>query len=231
MDKDSEPKTRIRQLSAAQRRVIGVLMEKAFTTPEQYPLTLKALTSGCNQKSNRVPLTRYSEGDVQNTLDELRDLQLVAEVFTAGGRSARYRHYMRYRFDLSDSQFGIIAELWLRGAQQPGELRTRASRMVSIESRETLRGDLAGLQEKEFICSSEPLERRGVTVDHTFYPPDEAPAMTSVEVAETQETTSQQRNTATDVFAEQLTELQKIVMKQQQEITELREQVARLDKC
>ena len=122
-------------------------MEKAFTTPEQYPLTLKATTTGCNQKSNRDPVTSYSEGDVQQALDEMREDLLVAEVFTDGGRAARYRHYMRHKFDFTEAQFAIVAELLLRGRQQLGELRSRASRMVRIESQEQLREalqDLAG---------------------------------------------------------------------------------------
>ncbi|MEZ6127611.1 MAG: DUF480 domain-containing protein [Planctomycetaceae bacterium] len=168
-----EPKNEIRQLSRIQRRVLGVLMEKAFTTPEQYPLTLKAATTACNQKSNRDPVSSYSEDQVQSALDELREDLLVAEVFTGGGRTPRYRHYMRHKFDFSEAQFAIIAELLLRGRQQPGELRTRASRMYRIDSQDQLREELASLQEKGFLQSNGPLERRGVEVDHTFYLPKE----------------------------------------------------------
>lgn len=170
---NDEPKNQIRELPKIQRRVVGVLMEKAFTTPDQYPLTLKATTTACNQKSNRSPLASYSEGDVQDALDAMREDLLVAEVFTDGGRAPRYRHYMRHKFDFSEAQFAIIAELLLRGRQQPGELRTRASRMVKIESQEQLRQELAGLQEKGYLQASGPLERRGVEVDHTFYLPKE----------------------------------------------------------
>ncbi|MCA9037880.1 MAG: DUF480 domain-containing protein [Planctomycetaceae bacterium] len=162
-------KNEIRQLNRTQRRVIGVLMEKAFTTPDQYPLTLKATTTGCNQKNNRDPVTDYSESQVADALEALRQLGLIAEVFTDGGRAARYRHYMRHKFDFSETQFAVIAELLLRGRQQPGELRTRASRMVKIESQEQLKADLQDLQEKGFIQANGALERRGVEVDHTFY--------------------------------------------------------------
>lgn len=172
-EQNDEPKNQIRQLRRVQRRVLGSLMEKAFTTPEQYPLTLKAATTACNQKSNRDPVVSYSESQVQDALDQMREDLLVAEVFTDGGRAARYRHYMRHKFDFSEVQFAIIAELLLRGRQQPGELRTRASRMVRIDSQEQLREALADLQQKGFIQTSGPLERRGVEVDHTFYLPDE----------------------------------------------------------
>jgi uncharacterized protein len=167
----------IRQLSRIQRRVLGALMEKAFTTPEQYPLTLKAATTACNQKNNRDPISEYSEDQVADTLEQLRELGLIAEIFTDGGRAPRYRHYMRQKFDFSETQFAVIAELLLRGRQQPGELRTRASRMVRVESSEQLKADLQSLQDKGFIQSNGPLERRGVEVDHTFYLPKEGNSM------------------------------------------------------
>ena len=171
---NDEPKNQIKELSRIQRRVVGVLMEKAFTTPDQYPLTLKSTITGCNQKSNRDPVGNYSEAQVQDALDAMREDLLVAEVFTDGGRAPRYRHYMRHKFDFSEAQFAIIAELLLRGRQQPGELRTRASRMVRIESQDQLRQELASLQEKGYIQSNGPLDRRGVEVDHTFYLPKES---------------------------------------------------------
>lgn len=168
-----EPKNQIRELSKIQRRVLGALMEKAFTTPDQYPLTLKATTTACNQKSNRSPVVGYSENQVQDALDSLREDLLVAEVFTGGGRTPRYRHYMRNKFDFSETQFAIMAELLLRGRQQPGELRTRASRMRKIDSQDELRSELTGLQEMGYVQANGPLDRRGIEVDHTFYLPKE----------------------------------------------------------
>lgn len=168
-----EEKNTIRQLTRLQRRVLGTLMEKGYTTPDQYPMTVKGAMTGCNQKSNRDPITEYSEAEVADALEQLRQMGLVGEVFTDGGRAARYRHYMRHKFDFSESQHAIICELLLRGRQQPGELRTRASRMVRIESQEQLKSDLQGLFEKGFVQSNGSLERRGVEVDHTFYLPKE----------------------------------------------------------
>ena len=168
-----EEKNTIRQLTRLQRRVLGTLMEKGFTTPDQYPMTIKGATTGGNQKSNRDPVTEYSEAEVADALEQLRQLGLVAEVFTDGGRAARYRHYARHKFDFNEAQFAIICELLLRGRQQPGELRTRASRMVRIDSQEQLKADLQSLQDKGFVQSNGPLERRGVEVDHTFYLPKE----------------------------------------------------------
>ena len=179
-----EEKNQIRQLTRLQRRVLGTLMEKGFTTPDQYPMTLKGATTGCNQKSNRDPVTEYSEAEVADALEQLRELGLVAEVFTDGGRAPRYRHYFRHKFDFSETQFAVLCELLLRGRQQPGELRTRASRMVRIESQDQLKSDLQAMQEKGFVQSNGSLERRGVEVDHTFYLPKENMTMTAANLAD-----------------------------------------------
>lgn len=158
-----------KRLARGQRRVLGVLLEKAFTTPDVYPLTVKACTSGCNQKSNRDPVTNYSEEQVREILDELREAGVAAVVHTDGGRAERFRHYMRKRYPFSEVQLAILTELLLRGRQQPGELRTRASRMTTIDSQETLKAALVDLQTQGYVQANGPLDRRGVEVDHTFY--------------------------------------------------------------
>jgi hypothetical protein len=175
----------VRELTKPQRRALGVLVEKAFTTPEYYPLTLKAVTTGANQKSNRSPVTSYSEDALEDALDELRQLGLAAVVHTESGRTERFRHYMRKRFPFSEPQLAIVTELLLRGRQTLGELRTRASRMVPIESLEELRSEVAGLIEQGYMQASGPLERRGVEVDHAFYPANEG---MQIEAAPSEET-------------------------------------------
>ena len=165
-EQDAPP---ITELSKGQRRVLGTLLEKAFTTPEAYPLTVKALTAGCNQKSNRHPLTEYSEDDVLEILDQLRQLGLAAVVHTEMGRTERFRHYMRKRFTFSEPQVAVLTELLLRGRQSIGDLRARASRMVPIESLDELRVALRGLMEQKYVQANAALERRGVEVDHNFY--------------------------------------------------------------
>jgi uncharacterized protein YceH (UPF0502 family) len=170
----------ITELSAAQRRVLGVLVEKGLTTPDAYPLTLKAVATGCNQKSNRDPLTDYSEDDVLETLDQLRELGLIAERHTESGRTARYRHFVRHRFKFTEPQLAIITELLLRGRQSLGELRSRASRMVAIDSLEQLRDELSGLQDMGLVQANGPLDRRGVEVDHTLYRRNERRPMAPV---------------------------------------------------
>ncbi len=169
----------VTELTRRQRRVLGVLVEKAFTTPEYYPLTLKAATGGCNQKSNRSPVSTNNEDDVLESLDELREMGLVSMVLPDSGRTERYRHWMRKRFTFSEPQLAIITELLLRGRQSLGELRSRASRMVPIESLDDLRRELTGLLEMQFVQASGSLNRRGIEVDHTFYQEREGKLLTA----------------------------------------------------
>jgi uncharacterized protein YceH (UPF0502 family) len=169
LEHDTASAPPVKDLSKSQRRVLGVLVEKAFTTPDAYPLTLKAVTTGCNQKNNRDPVTNYSEDDVRETLDQLRELKLIAELHTESGRTERYRHYMRHRFTMTEPQLAILTELLLRGRQQLGELRSRASRMVPIETLEQLRSELEGLLKMGLIQTNGPPERRGAEVDHNLY--------------------------------------------------------------
>jgi uncharacterized protein len=164
----------ITELTSRQRRVLGVLVEKGFTTPEYYPLTIKAVTTGCNQKSNRSPVVSYDEDSVYDTLEQLREMGLSAIVHTETGRTERFRHYMRHRFSFSGPQLAILAELLLRGRQQMGELRSRASRMVGIDGQKELREELRVLMEGNYVQVDGSLERRGVEVDHNLYTEREA---------------------------------------------------------
>lgn len=169
----STPKPFLGPLSKKERRILGVLIEKALTTPEYYPLTLKALATGCNQKNNRSPLSSYEEYDLEESLDQLRSRGLIASVQTAGGRTERYRHLLRDAAGWNNRQLAIMGELLLRGRQQTGELRTRASRMAPIESLEDLRIELEALQNAGYLQSTGELQRRGIEVDHTLYLPEE----------------------------------------------------------
>ncbi|ODA36739.1 YceH family protein [Planctopirus hydrillae] len=163
----------LKSLSRKQRRVLGTLIEKGITTPEQYPLTLKATVTGCNQKNNREPVSNYEEDAVYQVLDELREMGLVAFIQTETGRTERYRHYCRQKLSISEPQLAILTELLLRGRQQLGELRTRASRMCAIDSQDELKTQLKGLLDRQWIRANGPLDRRGVEVDHNLYAPGE----------------------------------------------------------
>ena len=136
-------------LNSHEARVLGVLIEKAFTTPDQYPLTLNALTNGCNQKSNRNPKADYGEAEVTVALDGLR-FKHIAGTLT-GGRAERWRHTALEHFDISECALAVLGELLLRGAQPRGELRTRASRMHPIGTLEELAETLNELQQAGFV--------------------------------------------------------------------------------
>ncbi|MDN3396195.1 MULTISPECIES: YceH family protein [Pseudoalteromonas] len=124
------------QLSMEQQRVIGCLLEKQSTTPEHYPLSLNALTNACNQKSNRAPVVNYTEEQVQTTVDELISMRLVTVNEGLSGRVNKYDHrfcnteFSHLQFD--QQQRAIICLLLLRGAQTPGELKTRSSRLADF---------------------------------------------------------------------------------------------------
>lgn len=170
---ENDERPEVRELSSRQRRVLGVLIEKGLTTPEYYPLTLKAVMTGSNQKSNRSPVVDYDEDVIEETLDQLKELGLVGVLHPDSGRSLRYRHYVRKRYEFSEPQIAILAELLCRGRQTLGELRGRASRMVPIENLSLLRSELNDLLTRGYIQASGSLERRGVEVDHAFYRPNE----------------------------------------------------------
>ncbi len=124
------------QLTALEARVIGSLIEKAITTPDQYPLSLNALTNACNQKSNRDPVLELDERTVQETLDALVKKHLVLERSGFGSRVPKYQHrFCNTGFgtlEFTAQETAILCELLLRGPQTPGELRSRANRMAPI---------------------------------------------------------------------------------------------------
>ncbi|MDT0595316.1 YceH family protein [Glaciecola petra] len=125
------------QLTPLQARVIGVLMEKEVTTPDQYPLSLNALMLGCNQKSNRYPFMQLSENEVQDVLNELREKNLTFED-NSSGRVVKYKHrFCNTEFSslkFTQQQTAIVCVLLLRGPQTPGELRTRTNRQAEFEN-------------------------------------------------------------------------------------------------
>ncbi|KAA9001665.1 DUF480 domain-containing protein [Affinibrenneria salicis] len=141
------------QLTALEIRVIGCLLEKQITTPEQYPLSLNALTLACNQKTNREPVMELDEGDVQQTLDALLKKHFLHTLSGFGNRVVKYEHrFCNSEFgDLkfSPAEVALVTTLLLRGAQTPGELRTRAGRLHEFSDVSEVESALAGLQQRE----------------------------------------------------------------------------------
>src|SRR6202163_882493 len=140
------------ELTAIEARVIGCLIEKQITTPDQYPLSLNALVNACNQKSNRDPLLELEERIVQQTVDDLGRKHLVVEKSGFGSRVPKYQHRFcntEYgTLKLTAQELAIVCELLLRGPQTPGELRTRASRMATFTEASEVEATLTRLAQR-----------------------------------------------------------------------------------
>lgn len=154
-------------LSPDQRRVLGVLIEKAKTTPAGYPLTINAITVGCNQKNNRDPLTSLTNDDVEQVVQELQDLGVVFESPEVS-RAVKYRHQAYEWLGVSRAELAVMAELLLRGAQTLGDLRARAARMEPIADLGALKPIVDGLVRRGLMIElSGP--GRGQLVSHNLY--------------------------------------------------------------
>ncbi len=170
-DSDIGERTRPVPLPPTARRVLGVLVEKAKTTPDNYPMTLAAIVSGSNQKSNRAPQMNLDDDDALLALDELREVGAAREI-QGSGRSTKYRHAAYEWLDVDSPGAAVMTELLLRGPQTVGELRTRASRMYAIDDLQTAQAVIDELIAKDLV---EPLTPpgRGQVFAHKLYPPDE----------------------------------------------------------
>jgi uncharacterized protein YceH (UPF0502 family) len=137
-------------LSDAETRILGTLIEKSVTTPDYYPMTLNALTNGCNQKSNRDPVVDFAEETVVRGLDSLRQKKLISTVSEAGSRVPKYSQDFGGFFHLSDDQVALMCVLMLRGPQTAGEINGRCSRLHAFGSREQAEETLDGLVERGY---------------------------------------------------------------------------------
>jgi hypothetical protein len=155
---------RWKPLDARQRRVLGVLIEKAKTTPAAYPMTVNAIVTACNQKNNRDPLSAYDDIDVEKALDQLRNLGVVTEIDWMG-RVSKYKHLAYDWFGVSRAELAVLAELLLRGAQQLGELRARAARMEPIADLAELKPIVDSLVARRLMVELTP-PGRGQVVTH-----------------------------------------------------------------
>jgi len=135
------------ELNPIQVRVLGCLMEKKETTPDQYPLSLNALRNACNQKSSRSPVTNYTEGEVGHALRELEGMDLAGEVW--GSRVARWEHKVPQALGLHSKGIALLTTLMLRGPQTLGELRTHSHRMYEFDDLDDVQYALQKLAEGE----------------------------------------------------------------------------------
>ena len=154
-------------LSPEQRRVLGVLIEKAKTTPATYPMTINAIVLGCNQKNNREPLMTVGSGDVERILEELRALGAVTEVHEST-RAAKFRHRGYEWLGVERAELAVMTELLLRGAQTLGELRTRAARMEPIPDLPALKPIVDALVKRGLMIEL-TAPGRGQIVSHNLH--------------------------------------------------------------
>lgn len=166
-------------LNIGQQRVLGVLIEKSLAHPDYYPLTLNAITAGCNQKQNREPVMSLSEGEIGRVIHELQEMDLVSQASaSAGARANRFAHEVRVRFGWDRPHQAIMAELLVRGPQTGGELRSRAGRMAPLESLESVSQVLNDLATREtpFVVELEREPGKSATrFAHLLCPEDQVP--------------------------------------------------------
>jgi uncharacterized protein len=157
-------------LSVLERRVLGVLVEKALTAAAPEPLTLNAVVVGSSQKSNRDPVMTVEEPEVDDALERLQRKGLVFRI--TGGRAERWRHNLYEAWKVGKPELALLAELLLRGPQTAAEARSRASRMEPLDQ-ETAATAIKGLVDRGFIVWLAPETRRGATLTHGFHSPEE----------------------------------------------------------
>lgn len=129
-----EEKKSLPQLTNEEIRVLGSLIEKSRTTPENYPMTINSLKAACNQKSSRKPVVSYSESVIVETLDNLRKKGLVSTVVGGGARVIKYKHNVAIKFPLIPAELTVICLLFLRGPLTVGEINTNSNRLFEFDS-------------------------------------------------------------------------------------------------
>ncbi len=138
------------ELTGPEQRVLGCLIEKRWTTPDQYPLSLNLLRLACNQSTNRDPVTDYDEATVRDAAQRLAHYGLARLASYHGSRATKYRHLAEEALGLDREQLAVLCVLLLRGPQTPGELKGRSERMAKLESLDEVERVLAELEQRGF---------------------------------------------------------------------------------
>ncbi|MCE9526460.1 MAG: YceH family protein [Planctomycetales bacterium] len=224
-------------LNSRQRRVLGVLVEKAKTVPESYPMTVNGIVAGSNQKSNREPQMELTQEDVEQLLEELRALGAVTEV-QGSGRVLKYRHHAYEWLGVTAVELAVMTELLLRGEQTLGDLRARAARMEPIADQAALKTVVDGLLKKGLMREMTP-PGRGQIVSHNLYKDREvADLQTRAEVASsrsvdrdepTSVSTSGGTNSLKYATADQLSELAVELAELRAEFARMRQKIEELE--
>jgi hypothetical protein len=153
-------------LTPVEQRVLGCLIEKRWTTPDQYPLSLNSLRLACNQSTNRDPVTRYGEGEVSEAAQRLSRYGLARLASYHGSRSTKYRHLAEEALGLDREQLAVLCVLLLRGPQTPGELKSRTERMAPLASLADVERTLGELGEHGYAAR---MERRPGQKEDRFH--------------------------------------------------------------
>jgi uncharacterized protein len=217
------------ELSVLEARVIGCLIEKQITTPEQYPMSLNALTNACNQKSNRDPVLQLPETQVQSLIDGLSRKHLLLERSGFGSRVAKYQQRFCNTefsvFQFTPQERAIVCELLLRGPQTPGELRSRAARMAEFADAGQAEAALEALAQRESGPLVRRLERepgrREARYAHLFGAPNAQSSLPVFAAADSVASTSPPSAPPADSQADRLAALET-------EVRLLREEIERL---
>jgi uncharacterized protein len=214
-------------LSAPAARVLGSLLEKETTTPEYYPLSLLALTNACNQRTSRYPLMELGEDEVRMALHELEDKGLAAPVRGTDSRVAKYAHHIGEIFNLRRGELAILCVLLLRGAQTPGELRSRSERMHNFTGMDEVESTLQQLGQREPpLARALPREpgSRELRYVHLLSPVPEPVHGTTSEHLNRNSPSPESRNGVTDRIAT----LESEVMQLRERIASLEDKLAQL---
>src|SRR5262245_62111796 len=159
-------------LSLAERRVLGVLVEKQKTT-DTYPLSLNSLVTGCNQKSNRDPVLNLRDDDAEEALAALNQKALATKVRELSSRVEKWRHLLYEAWKVNGVELALLAELLLRGPRTEGDLRVRANRMTTpadeVKDLDALRALLKPLAERGLVVYLTPERQRGTLLTHGFH--------------------------------------------------------------
>jgi len=232
----TEARSTAETLNEVERRVLGVLIEKALAQPQYYPMTLNAITAACNQKSNRDPLLELDGETIWNTLELLRAGGLVSRLLPGGAaRVERFKHEAKQFFGWEKPQRAVLAELLLRGPQTVGELRTHCSRMYPFENVEAVTAVLESLSQgatpRVAVLPRVP-GQSAVRYAHRLYPPEEWARLAAVPAGDAPVTPPPAPSATAagelETLRSALEEVRAEVAQLRAALTELQERVAKL---
>ena len=173
------------QLSDVEVRILGCLMEKEATTPDNYPLSLNALTNACNQLSNREPVMSLGEDAVKWAVNSLRQQSLVRAIQPSDARVMKFQHLVTEKLDLDQSARAVLCVLMLRGPQTLGEIKTRTNRLAEFTSLGDVEAAVSGLIARELTVemARRPGQKETRYAHLLSGPPSEAPAEVPIDIA------------------------------------------------